>query len=249
MNINKVLDSIYLIPAILDHLDHPTQNTKSILVNNGVANESDLETLSKLRHLLEYHLHIIQNKYSPNYELLRDGLVEYFNQYLSDVFLELGFEDKQLYMMDYCCGAGQYGKQFKELNPDSFIHFVDKVINPELFKTGSCSAINFETNPNWHKPFNDSADVILLSEILHCKNRKWQNYLIHSSHKILKDKGQLIIIENIDHCMEFRIKKLKSDNSIKLLSEHDIYNLTCSSFKFLKKIDKQRHNIYLHEKI
>lgn len=244
MDLHKILDSIYIIPAILDHLDNPTETTTKLLLSAGIG-PKQIEECREVRELLLYHYKVIVTGYSPNYDQLRDGLVQYFEAHLSDMFKKLGIIEKEWRVLDYGCGNGQVSTQFLKDNPDSYALRVDRdSVNITNFKR-----IDFETQPYWYKPYTNTFDLVILSEVLHCKDHNGQLYLIDSSIQLLRDKGTLIVVENKDYCMEYRISKIKQNN-FKVLNEWHVRELTQgSNLALLNMITINRHNIYEFQKV
>lgn len=249
MNLQRIYDSIYLIPVLLDHFENPSESTRNILHKNGI-NEAMILELKMQKNLLKYHKHIVQSEYQPDYELLRKGLSEYFWLYLKPVFERLEITDEELIMLDYGCGSGQYSAQFLRNNPKSTVILVDKE-EPDLDKIGVSAffeKVNFEEQPKWFEKYKDKFDLILLSEVLHCKSMLGQKYLIHSCQQMLKKKGQLLVIENTDYCMEYRISKIKKGD-FKILSKIDLAKLMQEKFVLRNMKELQNHSAYLYEKI
>jgi len=243
MKLERLLDSIYLIPAILDHMDKPCSNTREILRANDISDEQVAE-LHKIRHLLEYHKQVVQNKFSGNYPLLRLGLREYYQTYLSSMFKEIGLVGCKLFALDYGCGDGQVADQFLEDNPRSEIMLLDKepILNRKSF------VLDFEKEPNWWSNYVGAFSLVILSEVLHCKAPIAQHYLVDSSYNLLAERGLLLISENIDHCMEYRIGKIKRDN-YPVVDSYEIGQLTHRKFELIKQVQINNHKIYLYEKI
>lgn len=246
MQLKNILDSIYVIPVILDHMDNPRTITKEVLQSMGI-NEEDIEALRSIKSLLQYHKHIISSDFKPDYPLLRKGLTEYFDRNLKYMFKNSYMTDLNMYVLDYGCGSGQVSKQFLEDNPGSSVMLVDKYESPGL----PIVKIDFEADQNWYQKLHlqKTFDMVILSEVLHCKSPIFQDYLIRSSLNMLKPHGKLFIVENIDPCMAYRISKLKQgeykalhpEDIESLVSEHNTRRLTITSL--------QRHIIYIYEKI
>lgn len=232
-NINKVFDSIYLIPALLDHLEKPTVNTAAILEENGI----NAEDFRELKSMLVYHFQAVRNGYVADYELLRDGLAEYFAAHLSTIFQKLGTVNQKGFVLDYGCGSGQVSDQFKLDNPATEIYKVDKFDGPGI------TVVDFEEDPSWHRGFIEHFDTIILSEVLHCKPYLTQMYLVQSSYRMLVPDGQLIIIENMDYAMAYRISKIKGSNH-EVVKPSDIYNLALPMFKVKNQIRINKHIAY-----
>lgn len=244
MILQNILDSVYIIPAILDHMDKPSLATSKVLAQAGV-NDKDLESLRKIRHLLEYHLRTVKCDFKTNYTLLREGLSEYHNQYLFDVWWKLNIQDQRITMLDYGCGAGAYIGSFKVYNPESICIGVDKESDiPNVI------VADFELWPDWHQRYDNKIDLVLLSEVLHCKPIGVQKYLVNSSWQMLKKGGRLLIIENHDPCMEYRINKIKKTTTMKLLSAHDITKLVAPlNMRAAQQVQIYNHTAYLYEKL
>lgn len=247
MSVNNILDSIYTIPVILDHMDYPTNTTEKILSRLGIDN-GDIEELRNIRSLLEYHLKFIEGK--ADYTLLRKGLSEYFNTYLSGMFDRLGLTDKTGTFLDYCCGQGQYAEQWIKDNPKSTVMLVDKV-NETMFTSPVFLQKDFEKDPDWYKNFKNSFDYVLLAEILHCKDDQWQYYLVKSSQAMLKRGGKLIVVENVDYPMAYRISKVKGQeyNVVDIHKIHDMFHYDQTWKTGNKRLCINQHHIYVYEKI
>ena len=192
---------------------------------------------SELKNLLEYHLHIIKSDFKPNYEKLREGLDEYFIEYLSDFWDYLNIGDTNKSLLDYGCGNGCYSDQFIYCNPDGSAYKVDRNID---------DCIDFENNPNWYKDHLNKFDLVLLSEILHCKDDKGKEYLIESSLETLKEKGKIIINENIDPFMGWRLNRMTKGGDV--LNERDILKLMNKyEVKLVDLLTINNHKIYVYE--
>lgn len=244
MTTKQILDSIYLIPVILDHLeDKNNKETTQNILDEFKITDKQLKELEKIKDLLCYHRDTIVSGFSGNYPLLRKGLKQYWNLYLSTFFNKLDMVGESNVFLDYACGDGQVGRKYKELNPLSKIIYVDrKAID------NSSPAVDFEHDPNWYIALFESVDIVLLSEVLHCKDDYWQNYLIKSSHSMLVPGGKLIVIENEDYCMEYRINKIKKSN-VKVITKSTLVKLTEKLFKIKKRVKIQSHTAYVFTKI
>jgi SAM-dependent methyltransferase len=244
MDLHQILDSIYIIPVLLEHLEKPTFTTTKVLRTNDITPQQ-IEECRKIKDLLLYHYKVIATGFQPNYIQLRQGLKQYYNEYLSGMFKRLDLVDKDYNVLDYGCGSGQVLKQFLRDNPLSAGIGVDK--DPQVF-TGFRQK-DFEAEPDWYYDYLEYFNLVILSEVLHCKDLKTQQYLIASSDVMLKQKGILIIVENVDYCMEYRISKIKQDN-FHVLNEFHIKELMeGTGFKMHNMITINRHNIYEFHKI
>ena len=141
--------------------------------------------------------------------------------------------------MDYGCGKGSYSNSYIDRNPNGKTYMVDRNIGDN---------IDFEKSPNWYIDKKNTFDIVLLSEILHCKNVDGQKYLLDSSDYVLKSKGLLRINENVDPFMDWRLNRLTDKG--KLLDESYIVQLMFNYNFKLKNINSiNYHKIYTYEKI
>lgn len=238
MNKNQIINSVYLLPALIGTIKNgPQDHTDRVLYEFGITNP---EEYKEIVNLLEYHLEIVSTdfKYNKNlYPLLRDGLNGYYNKYLSNFWQTLSIKDTDFKLLDYGCGDGSYSKSFKKSNPEGIYTLIDKALGTD-----------FITNPNWYKEASiGKYDLILLSEILHCKDFKTRLYLINSSLEMLEKNGRIIINENEDPFMNWRLKELTPYGTV--LNEEDIDNIIKGANKPLKLISKHvinYHKIYTY---
>lgn len=248
MNFKQLSDSIYLIPVLLDHFKKPTKLTATVLSKVFELSEKDIQELRKVDKLLQYHMKTIQ-AWQPDYPLLRQGLTQYFNLYLRKIFQKIELVNNKWSVLDYGCGSGQIGLQFKEDNPLSQVLFLDREINSNI-KTNDLliyKEIDFERTPNWYKTFTTAFDCVIMSELLHCKTAKGQQYLVRSSYDVLKPKGAFIVIENIDYCMAYRIHKLKKEK-VDVVTPLELQKLVLGKFRLKKHTNIHQHQIYVYEK-
>lgn len=236
MTIQNILDSIYIIPVILDHLEEPTVTTRAILRENNIG-EDQLAQCAKMKHLLMYHREIIANHYQPNYDLLRTGLKEYFDANLSTVFRELNLPAKShvSQVLDYGAGDGRMADQFREDYPDSIVLTMDR--------QNSDINVDFEQEPFWYRSYLNTFDVVILSEVLHCKQQVVRHYIIDSIQQMLHKGGHLIVIENEDYCMEYRISKIKKGD-FSVLSDKTVKALCSDGFELNTELKINKHTIY-----
>jgi hypothetical protein len=245
MTVKTLLDSIYYIPVLLEHLREPTHNSRIILTEANI----DPEEFRPLQNLLEYHLKFIQGN-GENYPLLRQGLKEYFDVYLKDIFKVIGETNQNVIMLDYGSGSGYYSDQFLSDNPDSVAIAVDKEHGQIKSRPNKYLLhIDFEKDPEWYNHYREYFHRVLLSELLHCKDLQGQKYLIGSALALLQPGGRLIINENVDYCMQYRISRLKGRQRT-VVAPWDIEDLM-RKFK-VKQINHKtinNYHIYVYEKI
>lgn len=240
-SISDIIQGAYLLPVLLSHWDSPTPETTKIL------KDVDISEMYKLRDLIKYHAYFLRTGIE-NYPLLRKGLDQYFNIFLCEIFNILDINRKELYMLDYGAGNGEYSKQFIFDNPKSQVLAVDKSFNTSVGRRISYLNMDFELYPDWYNAYYNTFDVVLMSELLHCKNFKGQEYLIHSAQMMLKKGGILIINENIDYEMAWRISKLKGYNR-PVVDEKRIVELTKDRFQRKQYEIINQHHVYVYERI
>ena len=234
MESNKVINSAYLIPAILAKLEGTENENVDLMLKEFNV---DAEDYRDLYSLLNYHLQVVKTDFNADYPLLRKGLTEYFEKYLSDFWKVVGIEGTRLRLLDYACGDGAYSDKFIEANPEGITYRVDRQFG-----------IDFEATPLWYQRESFEVDIVLLSEILHCKSIKWQEYLIVSSLACLVPGGCIIINENIDPFMGYRLNHLTDHGN--MLTENDIIQLMLEYDVKLKSITTiNNHKQYTYEKI
>lgn len=238
--LNTLINDAYKLFVLLDHWKNPTAATTAML--EGL----DTNDLYKYKSLIEYHVSFLSNG-QENYPLLRKGLDEYFDKDLSDIFKLISLTGRVLFMLDYGAGNGKYSDQFLYDNPASVVMAIDR--QPVFDKPSRSKQhlnVDFEKEPDWWYPYQDQLDVVFMSELLHCKDVRTQEYLIHSSRMLLKKCGGLLIInENNDLAMQWRIGKLKST----FLSLPDVAKLCAKGFKLINLQKINLHTISVYEKI
>lgn len=241
--INQNVNSSYLIPVLLKVLNGSNDSELWDMLKEFDITPKNINQYNDIKHLLEYHYRFIGNHFYKDhvikdksfmYDLLRDGLNEYYHAFLKDFWPTIGITDKAYNLLDYGCGDGQYSFHFKYHNPQGSFRLIDKALG-----------IDFIKDPEWYKKDNYpyKYDVILLSEILHCKGEKWQDYLINSSIDLLKPNGCIIINENIDPFMNYRLKNLTDFGGV--LDEDNIAEIVNRAKKPLKLWSK--HEINYHK--
>ncbi len=237
MKKQQVINSIYLVPAIIEYLDgNRSKYINDILNEYGV----DPDDYINLINLLKYNKSIIRTNFKADYELLRRGLDEYYQMFLRSFWQKMKLTDTKLRLLDYCGGDGSYSSSFKTFNPGGTAVLLDR-------SNGLC--IDFEDDPKWHKEWQEYFNVVLLSEILHCKSIEIQYYLIDSSLSMLDNGGKIIINENIDPFMGWRLDRLTKEG--KVLDESHIIKLMSTYRHVLQLTDLQtieNHKIYVYEK-
>lgn len=236
MNTYQILNSCYIYPLLWSGISGD-KKALAALKSLGVS-VNQVEKMRRMRSLMSYH-NLPNNRKKRCYNMLRDGLREYFREELRAFWKKAGITKKIGWLMlDYGCGSGSYSYAFKAANPKSTTLLVDR--------QGGDINIDFQQNPGWYGELVNSVNVVLLSEVLHCKNQQWRDYLITSSYQMLKKNGLLVINENDDLIMAWRLESLSSGGDA--LSKKDILTLTRSKFTLEKHEQLNRHHIYVLRK-
>jgi len=224
-NIYNIINTVWQLPAILVGIENeiwknhhiPIISNKRRNIIKKIWKELDLldddydltkegQEIVKLKSLLEYQIkmipyHLKDNFYtklsikSSEYELLRNGLGEYFDVYLKDIFKELKYRRLYWDVLDYGGGDACYSKSFLKENPHSNSLIVDRILNFKEKDNLKFLKNDFEENKEWFLTHKNKYNLIILSELLHCKNKEWRSYLIDSCFYMLKQGGRLLICE------------------------------------------------------
>ena len=220
-NLYNIINTIWQLPAILVGIENKiwnnNNNNKRENVIKNIWKELDLldnnynltkkgKEIVQVKFLLEYQIKIIPyhlkdnfyNKFKiekSEYELLRNGLGEYFNVYLKDIFKELKYKKFKWNVLDYGGGDACYSKNFLKENPRSNSLIVDRTLNFEEKDNLKFLKNDFEENKEWFLNYKNKYNLIILSELLHCKNKEWRSYLIDSCFYMLQQGGRLLICE------------------------------------------------------
>jgi SAM-dependent methyltransferase len=168
----------------------------------------------ELKDLIEYIIRMVPYHCSDNlqnyfeiedeeYTLLRNGLGSYFKTYLSNLFDLLGYQNKEWKVLDYAGGNGNYSEQFLKTNPHSHCTVLDRKQDCDPTLSLSFFPCDFEleeksegyAGKDWHLEHENTYDLVILSEILHCKNEEFQEYLMQSSLDVLKEGGKILVVE------------------------------------------------------
>ena len=221
INIYNLLNSIWIVPAVLVGIKNEiwkdiNNDRKRTLINiwkelkliDDVGNLTEVgNKIIEIQDLLLYFCNILPyhldddlkniKKIKPSeYSLLRSGLQEYFNTFLSDIFIELNYKNNNWSVLDYGGGNGQYSIEFLKSNPNSKCLILDRVQQFKNTENLMFHELDFqENNINWWKEYSRKFDLVILSELLHCKNETWREYIINSSYEIINDSGRILICE------------------------------------------------------
>lgn len=161
--------------------------------------------LMKCHELLEYQAAVFSDHVNDdlktkaktklkNYDKLRAGLAQYFETELNHLFDQFGLIDKEWFVLDLGAGNGQYLQQFLMDNPGSTGVAVDRVKPPVCTIPFHVADIESES---WINDFPyEKFDLVILSEILHCKDHDGQDKIIQDCKKLLKPGGLILINEN-----------------------------------------------------
>ena len=274
MNIKEILNSIFIFPAIKagfreriweENIDKKLIPVKEIWRELGLLDKNKLsqkgEQLYDILPLIDYYLSLkddffnfsIHDDYKTDndqYQLLREGLESFHNNFNSQIFQYFNFRDKEWNVLDYGGGVGQYLIDFIKYNPNSSGLLVDRnKVNREEFNNNIKSkAINFETDLQWYEEYEDKFNLIILSELLHCKNRLMQEYLIDTCWTMLKPNGILLINEVIPNAI-FDWRMSMYSNGGKSISIEEIRSLTSDQWEEHRCYKNGTNDINYHYQI
>lgn len=184
--------------------------------------------------LLEYEFSMMQQQLDGNhktdptkYAQLRTGLDNYAVAFLSDmrrwVTQQVAFDGAL--MFDFCGGNGGYLHEFLRAWPQANgmlfdkapggVHPSDVVLQMGIKQGDAMGDDRF---------FLDQAgayDVVLMSEILHCKGPTERNFLLRRAKSLLKPTGVLLIIEQYPNLrLEWRMTDMTEGGQC--LSEDEV---------------------------
>lgn len=158
--------------------------------------------------LLEYEFSMMQQQLDGNfttnpakYEKLRVGLDNYAVAFLPDmrrwvtqqVALDGGL------MFDFCGGSGGYLHEFLRTWPQANGWLFDKapgVLQPaDVAMQMGVKQGDAMGDDQFFRNHAGAYDVVLMSEILHCKGAAERNFLLRRAKSLLKPTGVLLVIE------------------------------------------------------
>jgi len=155
--------------------------------------------------LLEYELAMIGHQLNGNatdptmYAQLRNGLENYSNAYLSELLNWAALQVKHITtpaVLDYCGGNGAFIKRCCELHPGAYGMLIDRVApasTPFAVEVRVGDVLAAENNPT--EGLDDQFDMVVMSEILHCKGAEDRARMIADAYRMLKVGGVLIVAE------------------------------------------------------
>lgn len=174
-----------------------------------IAGESLLPCVDMIRYLVQVSPTMMEatlgvKPINPFYHTLRKGLGQLAEQVsfpLYDKVLKAyhTMEIINPLVLDYCGGNGQYLKHVLDLVSGTGI-LIDKDITEtvDAFVNTSYNVRAIQTDvttPMWYNIYMDTFDIILVNEVLHLGNTKWQEDVFKQCEFMLKPGGMLIVGE------------------------------------------------------
>jgi SAM-dependent methyltransferase len=113
--------------------------------------------------------------------------------------------DKNLHVLDLCCGPGDAGRVISSRFPNARIDFVDR----DLFFTSLCSAVNQRdgisgrtlvrdlSNPDWHRGLQNDYDVVVAANCLHWFSIQQATQLFADILELLRAGGSFLFMEPV----------------------------------------------------
>jgi hypothetical protein len=228
MNFKQIVNLPLVAPMILEYVQTKDERLRKALEEYDLVDDNGLrpivaENLEMLRYNYEYSMGV------KRYDQLRRGLAEHYHNRLDSIWTDLDMIHGDYSLLDFGCGAGQYGKTYKNLNPAAPVDYLDRDIDFGF-------SVDFEANPTWYKEFEQEYDYVLVAEVFHCKETS-ERYKLMTDLLRVAVQG-IVIVETNDPFMDYRLRNEKQSSC---MSEAAVYNLTD---KFSSKLQLQRvvHN-------
>lgn len=184
--------------------------------------------------LLEYEFSMMQQQLDGNlktdpvkYTRLRQGLDNYAVAFLPDmrrwVTQQVGLDGAK--MFDFCGGTGGYLHEFLRAWPQANGMLFDKmpgVIHPsDVAMQMGVKQGDAMGDDRWFLDQIGAYDVVLMSEILHCKGPTERNFLLRRAKSLLKPNGVLLVIEQYPNLrLEWRMTDMTDGGQC--LSEEEV---------------------------
>lgn len=175
--------------------------------------------------LLEYEYSMIQQQLDSNfktdpakYRALRKGLENYAGAFLPEMvdWVSRGGDapmDVKPLMFDFCGGNGGYLRAFLRFNPDAAGMLFDRdpgvgelggVLNRMGIYSGDAMGSSV-----WFASQAGAYDVVLMSEILHCKGKEERLFMLRRAKSLLKPGGSILVVEQFPGLrMEWRMNDM-----------------------------------------
>lgn len=186
--------------------------------------------------LLEYEFSMMQQQLSGDfktdpvkYQGLRVALGNYTKQFMPDMLRwvaeqRLGDDPVQVFM-DFCGGDGVYVKHWLRAWPDSYGMLFDRTTPEEMDADIAQQLAAFGGDAlgsdQFFETYAGTYDVLLMSEILHCKGFTERALLLERAKKLLRPGGVLLVIEQYPNLrLEWRMQDMTKDGQC--LSEIEV---------------------------
>lgn len=163
--------------------------------------------------LLEYEYSMIQQQLDSNfktdpakYRSLRKGLENYAGAFLPEMvdWVARGGDAPMgaaPLMFDFCGGNGGYLRSFLRFNPSAQGLLYDRDPGAEMLKEPlvmnrmGIKAGDVMRDDQFFADHAGAYDVVLMSEILHCKGREDRLFMLRRAKSLLKPGGSVLIVE------------------------------------------------------
>jgi O-methyltransferase. len=186
--------------------------------------------------LLEYEFSMMQQQLDGNlktspakYEKLRQGLDNYAVAFLPDmrrwVTQQIGLDGGK--MFDFCGGTGGYLHEFLRTWPQANGMLFDRmpgVLQPaDVVLQMGVKQGDAMADDRFFKEQAGAYDIVLMSEILHCKGPVERHFLLRRAKSLLKPTGVLLVIEQYPNLrLEWRMTDMTDGGQC--LTEQDVSN-------------------------
>lgn len=177
--------------------------------------------------LLEYEFNMASHQLTGNsetdpamYTKLRGGLSAYAEKFLPEMLEWVGGFAAQLanpIMLDYCGGAGTYAKAVNRATEGRAVTWMaDKAVSPEvreeLVNGHGVTIREGDVLSGVLDDLGEFFDLIVASEILHCKGAAERNQMLADMYRMLRPGGMLIVIEQFPtRRLEWRMEMMTAE--------------------------------------
>lgn len=212
--------------------------------------------------LLEYEFSMMEQQLNGSlvtdpvkYAKLREGLAAYSQHYLPDVFgwletlvqplADSAKEQRDISIMDYCGGKGQYLTHLMNCFEDAACFLVDKRANeanlPHDAVRYECDVMTQEFHEQVIAAHEEGFDLIIMSECLHCVDETARRTMIGHAYNLLRLGGTLVILEQFPNMrLDWRLFDLSHGGGV-LSMEKVAFEVQALPFKPAQTIQAISH--------
>lgn len=195
------------------------ENGKVLPTEQGLA-------VARCVELLEYEMTMMQRQLDGNtatdpalYEKLRSGLAHYTQEFLPHMLKwvrgcaeAMASDLGTVSVLDYCGGDGVYIRTLAAEVPQVDAWLMDRAVGPtrELANAGVTVRIgDVLTDAEMTEDLTGFFNIIIMSEILHCKGKEDREKMLQQAYDMLAPGGVLLVIEQYPNSrLEWRMQDM-----------------------------------------